>query len=131
MGEVNSRKLSFNTRKILRNSLPYDFLFFVLLFSPHSFVYNLPLFFPRFFEISHMRVTFDRGVCLLAISLLRSSQQIISERAVKNLFPSTHLITFGLISDGTAHWTTATPTRKMEHCKSTLLEHLSTFLIGT
>ncbi len=34
----------------------------MFLFSPHSFVYNLPLFFPRFSEISYMRVTFDHGV---------------------------------------------------------------------
>ncbi len=60
MGKIMRR----NTRKILRNSLPYIFrcFIFVFLFSPHSFVYNLPLLFPRFSEISHMRVTFDRGV---------------------------------------------------------------------
>ncbi len=62
---VNTRKLSFNTRKILRNSLPYIFrcflifcvfVQFALLCIPFGFI------FPRFSEISHMRVTFDRGV---------------------------------------------------------------------
>ncbi len=64
-GGGKHKKLFFNARKILRNSLSIFsivFLFFVFLFSPQSLVYNLPLFFPRFSEISLMRVTFDRGV---------------------------------------------------------------------
>ena len=71
---VNTRKLSFNTRKINRNSLPYIlrcFLFFVVLFSPYSFVYNLLSFCPRFSAISHMRVTFDRGVYYTCMSRFR------------------------------------------------------------
>ena len=64
---VNSGKLSFNTRKILRSSLPCRFIRFLnfdvfVLSTLLSFVNNPPIFFPRFSIISRMRVTFDGGV---------------------------------------------------------------------
>ncbi len=62
---VNSRKLSFNTRKILRNFLPYIFrcfLIFCVFVQSALLCIQFAFIFPALSEISHMRVTFDRGV---------------------------------------------------------------------
>ena len=62
---VNTRKLSFNTRKILRNSLPYIFRCFLIFCV---FVQSALLCI-QFAFISHMCITFDRGVVKIRIDM--------------------------------------------------------------
>ena len=63
---VNSEKLSFSIRNLLKTSLPYifssRFLAFFAFLSFSLLCIQFALFFPRFSEVSRMRVTFDRGV---------------------------------------------------------------------
>ncbi len=63
---VDTKKLSFNTRKILRNSLPYisrRFLIFCVFVQSALLCIQFVISFPRFSEISaHAHNVLDRGV---------------------------------------------------------------------